>query len=61
MNGFHYACLVCFGSPNSLMSKGVIAGVLFLSAVILSVLVGIAVTGFVWARRARRMEEEKTC
>ena len=47
------ACSVCFGNPDSLLGKGAKAGVLFLLGVVLVVLGGIAVTGVVWARRAR--------
>ena len=49
------ACSVCAGNPNSLLSKGAIAGVLFLVGVVVIVLGGIAATAFCWARRARQI------
>ena len=57
MNGSYLvmACSVCFGNPNSSLTKGALAGVLFLLAVIVSVLGGILVTGIVWSRRARKI------
>lgn len=36
------ACSVCFGNPDSLQTKGMAMGILFLLAVILSVLMGIS-------------------
>lgn len=48
-------CAVCFGNPDSLLSKGAFYGVIFLLGVIVSVLVAIAWTAFVWARRSRRL------
>ena len=50
-----FACSVCFGDPNSLFSKGVVAGVLLLLVIVSSVLGGIAYTAFVWARRAKKI------
>jgi len=50
------ACAVCFGDPNSKMTQGAIAGVLFLLGVIGCVLAGIAATIVVWARRAKKLE-----
>ena len=47
-------CSVCFGNPNSPLTKGTIAGVLLLLGVVLVVLTGIAATGIVWARRASK-------
>ncbi len=49
------ACSVCFGDPNSLQSRGTMYGIFFLLAVVLMVLGGIAVTAFVWARRAKKL------
>jgi len=46
-----YACMVCFGDPDSKMTKGVVWGVYFLVAVIAAVLVTIAVIGQRWAKR----------
>ncbi len=51
-----FACAVCFGDPASLSSKALQAGVLFLVGVVAFVLGGIAWTGFVWAKRAKKIE-----
>ncbi len=51
------ACAVCFGNPASPLSKGAVAGALFLLGVVLVVLLGILVTAFVWARRARQISQ----
>ena len=52
-----FACAVCFGDPASLSSKALMAGVFFLVGVVTLVLGGIACTGFVWARRAKKLEK----
>ncbi len=52
---FPLACSVCFGNPHSPMSKGAIAGVFFLVTVVSFVLVFIATTAIVWARRAKKL------
>jgi hypothetical protein len=49
------ACSVCFGDPNSSLTKGTIAGVVFLLAVIFMVLGGILATGIVWTLRAKKL------
>jgi len=51
-----FACAACGGNPESSLTKGVIAGVLFLLAVITCVLGGIAWTAFSWSRRAKKIE-----
>lgn len=48
------ACSVCFGDPNSALSKGTAMGVLFLMGVVFVVLAAIASTLLVWANRARK-------
>ena len=53
-----FACAVCFGNPNSLLSKGVVAGVLLLMGVIATLLAGIVGVGLVWLRRARKLASE---
>ena len=53
-----FACAVCFGNPDSLSSKALLAGVFFLVGVIGTVLASIAWTGFVWAQRAKKIKEE---
>lgn len=52
------ACSVCFGDPDSLMSKGVAAGVLSLGAIIVGVLAAIAYTSISWARRAKELHDK---
>ena len=52
-------CAVCFGNPKSAMSKGVVAGVIFLVVVIGAVLLGIVCVGLVWARRERVLQQSK--
>ena len=49
------ACSVCFGDPNSALSKGAAAGVLFLIAVIAFVLAAIGITAFRWTLRSRKI------
>ncbi len=51
------ACSVCFGDPNSSMSRGAKAGAIFLLGVVLVVLTGIAWTAFSWLRREARIEK----
>ena len=53
-----FACAVCFGNPDSLSSKALLAGVFSLVGVVAIVLASIAWTGFVWAQRAKNIEEE---
>ena len=52
MKGVFLACAVCFGDPNSLLSKGVVPAVLFLMGVVAFVLGWIAFLAFRWSRRA---------
>ncbi len=52
------ACSVCFGDPNSLMSKGTKAGVLFLLGVLVFVLGAIAATAISWARKSKSLARE---
>lgn len=47
------ACAVCFGDPNSPMSRGALAGVWFLLGVVVLVLSSIVGMIIFWARRAR--------
>lgn len=54
-----FACAVCFGDPDSSLTKGTIAGVLFLLGVIVTVLGGILITGIVWTIRARKISHER--
>ena len=51
-----FGCAVCFGDPNSLSSKALVTAVFVLFGVVVSVLAGIAWTGFVWTRRSKKME-----
>lgn len=49
-----WACAVCFGDPNSNLTKGAVAGVLFLLAVTAFVLTAVGFTIFSWSRRAKK-------
>jgi len=49
------ACAVCFGDPNSPMTKAAIAGVIVLVGVTTAVLIGIAILGFKWMRRDSKL------
>ena len=51
-----FACAVCFGNPDSLSSKSLLAGIFFLAGVIVFVLSVIAWTALIWAKRARSLE-----
>ena len=48
-----WACTVCFGDPRSSQTKSVIAGILFLLALIGSVLTGIGITIFRFYKRSQ--------
>jgi len=50
------ACAVCFGDPNSDLSKGIKAGVIVLILVVGGVLGGIASIAISWSRRAKALE-----
>ena len=50
------ACSVCYGDPNSAMSKGAQAGVLVLLGVVGTVLTGVASVLIFWMRRAANLE-----
>ncbi len=50
------ACSVCYGDPNSPMTKGVQAGVLVLLGVVGTVLFGLASLFLFWVRRAANLE-----
>lgn len=54
-----FACSVCFGNPDSLQSKGIATGVLFLIVITGGVLTLIAATAYKWSRRAKLLEEIK--
>ena len=49
------ACAVCFGDPNSQMTKGLWMGVLFLLGVVAIVLGGVLAVAISWARRSRKL------
>jgi hypothetical protein len=51
-----FGCAVCFGDPNSLSSKALLGAILFLGAVVVSVLCVIAWTAVVWAKREKKLE-----
>jgi hypothetical protein len=50
------ACSVCYGDPNSTMTKGAQAGVLVLLGVIGVVLIGLASLLLFWMRRAAKLK-----
>jgi hypothetical protein len=52
-----WACAVCFGDPNSEMTKGLKAGIILLILVVAAVLTAIASIGITWARRAKALEQ----
>ena len=54
---FITACSVCFGNPDSPLTKGALAGVFFLLGVVLLVLGGITFTAVIWARRAEQLNK----
>lgn len=49
------ACSVCFGDPNSSLTKGAMAGVIVLLGVVGFVLGWIATLIFCWARKAHKL------
>ncbi len=52
---FFLACSVCFGDPNSQMTKGAMLGVFFLLGLVIFVLGAIASVAVTWSRRARKL------
>ena len=48
-----HACAVCFGDPESPLTKGADAGVMFLLGVVVTVLCGFASVFLYWMRRVR--------
>ena len=54
-----WACAVCFGNPESSLSKGALAGVLILLGVVVIVLGGITGMALFWMKRARNLASEK--
>ena len=52
------ACAVCFGDAHSSQTKGVFAGVAMMLGVTAFVLGNVAITIFVWARRAKTLQQE---
>lgn len=51
-----FACAVCFGDKNSVMTQSAGSGILVLLAVIAGVLAGFGALFLSWARRARRIQ-----
>jgi hypothetical protein len=49
------ACAVCFGDPDSPLTKGALMGVYVLVGVVGFVLLSIAATGVYWIQRSRRL------
>ncbi len=54
-----WACSVCFGDPNSKITRGIFAAVYVLLGAVLFVLGGIACTAWSWSRRAKNMTAKK--
>jgi hypothetical protein len=50
-----FACSVCFGDPDSPLTKGALMGVYVLVGVVGFVLLSIAATGVYWIQRSRRL------
>jgi len=50
-----FACAVCFGDPESPLTKGALMGVYVLVGVVGFVLAGIAGTGAFWIQRSRKL------
>jgi len=48
------ACSVCFGGSEELMTHSINASVLVLVGAVVSVLAGIAYTGWTWAHRSKK-------
>lgn len=48
------ACAVCFGDPNSALTKGAANGVIFLAVVVYLVLMSMGMVGVFWILRARK-------
>lgn len=55
IQGMILACAVCFGDPNSPLTKSVVPAVLFLLGVVSLVLIWIAAWAVIWTRRARKL------
>lgn len=52
------ACAVCFGDPESPLTKGALMGVYVLVGVVSFVLAGITATGVFWIQRSRRLARQ---
>lgn len=50
-----WACPVCFGDPNSLMTQGLKKGIVFLIVVVGGVLAAILGIALTWAKRAKAL------
>ena len=51
-----FACSVCFGDPNSSLTQGAKAGIVFLLVIVGMVLGAIVGIALYWAHRARMLE-----
>ena len=49
------ACSVCYGDPDSPLTKGALGGVIVLAAVVYTLLMGFVSVGVYWVVRARRV------
>ena len=55
------ACGVCFGDPDSRMTKGAAAGVLFMVILTYTLLLGLGGMTAFWTVRARRLRRKLAC
>jgi hypothetical protein len=49
------ACSVCFGDPDSGMTRGAFAGVMVMFGIIATVLGGVIFTAAYWTQRSRKL------
>lgn len=49
------ACSVCFGDPDSSMTRGAFAGVMVMLGIIATVLGGVICTAVFWTQRSRKL------
>ncbi len=52
------ACSVCYGDPNSPMTKGAMWGVIVLGIIVYGVLFSVAFIGATWIIRARKLQDQ---
>ena len=52
------ACSVCYGDPDSPMTKGAMWGVIVLGIIVYGVLFSVAFIGATWIMRARKLQDQ---